>query len=459
RQYKIGDNGLEDFYPGVRVGDPKSLLIEFFQRLKSDEKLPQEVKEKVLNIFKKRGLGASEDEIIDNLEEKTPENIRFELKEVIKDIMAEEDPNRKGNAEQLARVVILLAEICGAQSVTVKKLQDSQRVHIDIENLKKSIIIDALDKALMAIKEYWSCIKDFFTHLPATEENKRRSNAIKKFYQNYVAGLINPKAEPDVVIEEKLEEATSHFTVELSDRRWTDMYKGHVGDDCERDLHFYDTLGFLVDPAILLFKIYEQNGEGKKRWIGHMVVVIAQDKETGEPVLVVDIVQLGKRHWLNGKKSGEARKKFASEILDGLEKYARKFGFKKIVFAKNERNEKGEIKRGYISNRQAIAAAIEDKVSTRESSEDIQWELIPVGTAGERYQKLTASGIIVPEGPEFSARRFVGLPVGSPWRFRVEEDFGRIGHLNDFGFPIYYNTALQIFDLDPTYLPPEPSEP
>ena len=130
------------------------------------------------------------------------------------------------------------------------------------------------------------------------------------------------------------------------------------------------------------------------------------------------------------------------------------------MFAKNERNEKGKIKRGYISNRQAIAAAIEDKVSTRESSDDIQWELIPVGTAGERYQKLTASGIIVPLDPAFSARRFVGLPVGSPRRFRVEDDTSwRIGHLNDFGFPIWYTTALQIFDLDPTYLPPEPSEP
>ncbi len=379
---------------------------------------------------------------------------KMEALEVIKDIMATENPNRNGNAEQLARVVILLTEICGAQSVTVKKLQDGRRVHIDIENLKKCIIIGDLDKALMAIKEYWSCIKSFFTHLPATEENKRRSNAIKKFYDKYLAGLINPRVEPDVVIEEELEEVTSHFTVELSDRRWTDMYKGHVGDDCERDLHFYDTLGFLVDPAILLFKIYEQNGEGKKRWIGHMVVVIAQDKETGEPVLVVDIVQLGERHWLNDKKSGKAREGFARAVLDGLEEYARRFGFKKIVFAENGQYQEG---RTYISNRVSIAKAIQEEVQSRqENSDDIQWELIPVGTAGEKYRKLTASGIIVPEDPTYSAMRFVGHPVDPPQEYMREDDPARIGHLADFGFPERYNIALQIFDLDVRYLPPEP---
>jgi hypothetical protein len=470
-------DNLEEYYPSVSLGDTKSLLIDFLEELKAvkeeDGEDLYQLKRAIIEVFRTRGWGETEEEILTTIEHMGPEEIRERLKEVIKALMAIKNPNQNNNADQLAMAVLILAEICDADGeVILGTLPDGKEQKISIADLKDKILRGDLLETIRAITDYWTHMKRFLRGLIEGESDRTIKGRMDKFYQRYLGGLINDRINPNIELEEELKEKQSRFSVELSDRKFTDMYKGFVSDDCEKNLHFYDTLGFLVDPAILIFRIMEENGRGR-RWVGHIVAVVAKDRETGEPVLVIDIVQLGEHHWLCDSKSSKGRAKFVEALLDGLADYARRNGFRRIVFSRNEGTREG---RTYISNRREIALAIERalkergaKVVTREEGMDetvemqgteesggIQWELIPVGTAGERYEKLTASGMVRPLDLEYRARRFVGLPVGDPRHAEVEKDPATIGHLLDFGFPLYYNTALQIFDLDTRYLPPEP---
>mgnify|MGYP000620532414 CR=1 FL=1 len=367
--------------------------------------------------------GLSEDvnivNILSGLEEvsdqKTTEQNKAIIAETIRELIKHRNDHLNGEqfAEQrsnLETLIVTLAQIYASQEDNVKKAKDIGR------NGNIFIASEQIDR-------YWGLVGTAVQGL---------GDAVKGFVKERrlaFAGIMSPKS------------GTLDF--ELTDRRWQDMLRGFYGDDCTKDAHFFDTAAHMVDPAVLHFKIKEEG-----RIVGYLVCIVAQDAE-GDPVLIVDSVQLGISHYLSDDKQRSLRDSFVQQFLDKLEQYAKEFGFKQIVFAKQEgvEIENGEsrlvTKPTYISNRKGLGDVILKALQDRMSQEPDFWRLETGGRGGDllrKYRKITADGVGAPALEmrwDDSQGRFVAAERLYPWLN---------GHLLLYGFPDYYRHFLQGFD-------------
>lgn len=324
-----------------------------------------------------------------------------DAKEIVKEIILELLELGNGMEDIKKNLIVRFGEIYSAEDKLSIEKEGVFPEEIDIKELKREILSGNTEAKFGAMAKYWGHITKVL------QELLNKAGKQKYFEKQLVPELRERKFSLHYLVIPQQDVA---LEIELWARRMEDSLRGLVADDCERDSHYFDTLSFLFDPSLLIFRIKE-----KGVWVGHIIGVVAKD-EGGNPVLVVDVVQLGLEHRvLNGKKS--MPKKFALKLLEGIGEYARKAGFRKVVFSSRAE---------FISNRQDIGKAIKSTLEDWHKKENSRAELFEFVEAGAQAR-----------------RRY------PKWISDEEEEFLEL--LRIFGFPEDYRAYLQIY-----YPPPIP---
>jgi hypothetical protein len=312
-----------------------------------------------------------------------------DAKEIAEKIILELLELGNGMEEIKKTLIVRFGEIYSAEEISIK-------------DLKREILMSGNTEAKFgAMAKYWGHITKVLQGLLS------KAGKQKYFEKHLVPELTERKFSLHYLVIPQQDVA---LEIELWDRRMEDSLRGLVSDDCERDSHYFDTLSFLFDPSLLIFRIKEEGV-----WVGHIIGIVAKDEE-GNPVLVVDVVQLGLEHRvLNGKKS--MPRKFALKLLEGLEEYAKKAGFRKVVFSSRAE---------FISNRRDIGRAIKSTLEDWHRKEDSRAELFGFVEAGAQARSK------YPKWISDEGEKFLEL-------------------LRIFGFPEDYRAYLQIY-----YPPPIP---
>jgi hypothetical protein len=358
--------------PTIGIEDVPYKLAGFLDEVKVDDSLTESFRAKWKEKIGDRDVGS--------LSQEESHQLISELMEITKTEMTNGD--NSVDKFRVAGILITLAEFYYIDETT------QMRDHLADEGLD-------LPQILKGTQQYWAKIGEILQGV-----------LTGKIYNKYIAPVIKDKKQVQRLLL-PVGEVEGELEFELTDRRIEDLMRGWIGGTCEKDIHFYDTLAHLIDPATLVFKIKEGG-----KFIGYMVSAVAKDSETGEAVLVIDSIQIRDGHPI-ASKSGV--KKFVPQFLDELEKYAQSVGFKKIIFANQEwaiSNKSESLGRGILS-------ALGQKIS---QEPDSIFELVTPGSAEVkgRFPKLTA---------------FTRAPTGE----------GLDEHLDDFGFPPAYYHYFQIY--------------
>ncbi len=227
-----------------------------------------------------------------------PENLEVLIKILLKEIQSSEIDERPG-------YVLVLIE-----AYAFRETEDIRR--------KIAAHADPVMK-LNLLAEYWGhCIRTIV---------RDRQIVGQKFYDRHLAPLLNEKADIERYLSAKtgkLESGTLSFV--LSERGVSDLSKGDVSQDCLKDRLFIPGVAHIVDPAFLLFKIFE--GE---EWIGNVYAAVCKDLED-KNVLLIDNIPIKTEHpILSGRK--EDIDNFAKEFLKQTGSYARGEKFDYAVIA------------------------------------------------------------------------------------------------------------------------------
>ncbi len=151
----------------------------------------------------------------------------------------------------------------------------------------------------------------------------------QKFYERYVAHLLKEKAEVEKNLEVHAGKGgTGMLSFELSERGISDLCKGDVSQDCLRDRLFLASIAHIVDPAFLLFKIFD-GGE----WVGNVYAVVCKDA-VDRNVLLIDNLSIKIEHpILSGRK--EDIDIFVKEFIEQVKRYAQIERFDYVVIAQD----------------------------------------------------------------------------------------------------------------------------
>ncbi|MEM2925744.1 MAG: hypothetical protein QXJ68_08675, partial [Methanocellales archaeon] len=152
----------------------------------------------------------------------------------------------------------------------------------------------------------------------------------QKFYDRHIAPLLKEKAEVEKNLEAHIGKASGlgEFRFILSERGISDLSKGDVSQDCLKDRLFLPGIAHVVDPAFLLFKIFD--GE---EWVGNVYAVVCKDAEN-KNVLLIDNLSIKTEHpILSGRK--EDIDIFAKEFIEQIKHYAQGEKFDYVVIAQD----------------------------------------------------------------------------------------------------------------------------
>jgi hypothetical protein len=150
-----------------------------------------------------------------------------------------------------------------------------------------------------------------------------------KFYERYIAPLLKEKSEVEKNLEVNLGRAdTGSLSFALSERGISDLSKGDVSQDCLKDRLFPAGIAHIVDPAFLLFKIFD-GGE----WMGNVYAVVCKDA-IDRNVLLIDNLPIKTEHPILSSRK-EDIDIFVKEFIEQIESYAHKMKFDYIVIAQD----------------------------------------------------------------------------------------------------------------------------
>ncbi|MBI4706921.1 MAG: M20/M25/M40 family metallo-hydrolase [Candidatus Omnitrophica bacterium] len=181
---------------------------------------------------------------------------------------------------------------------------------------------------LRLVAEYWEKVLELILKHNWLQEKS-------KFYKS-VAKIIKQRT---ATINDKLgngSEGVMQFY--LSGGTVADFFRGIVSCDCTKPggQAFQNTLGTVVDPGFLLFKIIESG-----QWAGNIYSVIFKTKD-GKFALFVDVFQINLGHPLvaQGDTWNKKRERFIAAFFQEFKSYLASQGFDYLIFANTHSSQK-----------------------------------------------------------------------------------------------------------------------